>query len=107
MRARSASPWRPISGFPSWPSLHTQASLRPLWSDSDESDKSPHFRCWLQAVGQRIAHYVGLTSSFGHTDIEFPLLSVQRTQADEPWAAAFDPKETIKTELRKPNRRLR
>ncbi len=51
--------------------------------------------------------YVRLTSSFGNWDAEFPLLEALRTHADEPWTAACDPKETIKTGLRKPNQRLR
>ncbi len=69
-------------------------------------DRSPHFCLWLQAAVRCIVIYVGFTSSTGNSDAEFPLLEALRTDADEPWAAASDPKETIKVGLRKPNRQL-
>ncbi len=43
--------------------------------------------------------YVGFTSSSGSLDAEFPLLEVLRTHADEPGAAAYDPKATFKALL--------
>ncbi len=66
-----------------------------------------HFRSWLQAEDPRIEIFVGFTFSCGHSDAEFPLLDALRTHGDGLWTAAYDPKETIKTGLRKPNRRLR
>ncbi len=51
-------------------------------------------RLWLQAVGRRIAIYVGFTSSTGNSDAEFPFLIAHRTHADEPWKVAYDPKRS-------------
>ena len=62
---------------------------------SDVEVRSPRVAYWLQAVGQRIANYVGLTPSSGNLDAEFLLLSVQRIQADEPWTATCDPFRTL------------
>ncbi len=38
--------------------------------------------------------YVCSTFSSRHSDPEIPLLIAQRTHADEPWAAAIDPKRS-------------
>ena len=54
--------------------------------------------CWLQAAERRIVIYFGFTSSSGNWDAEFPLLEVLRTHADEPWAAAYDPKRKCVSE---------
>ncbi len=53
------------------------------------------------------AIYVGFTSSSGNSDAEYPLLEALRTKPGVPRPVAIDPKETIKTELSKPIRRLR
>ncbi len=76
----------------------TQAPSFRLGRKAIKRDRAPNFCLWLQAVGQRIAHYVGLTPSSGHVDADFLLLKVQRTHADEPWTAANDPKRTSTSE---------
>ncbi len=58
-------------------------------------------RLWLFATIRRIANYVGFRSSSGNWDAEFPFLNAQRTHADDPWTAASEPKEIIKTGLRR------
>ncbi len=49
-------------------------------------------RFWLTAAVRHITNYFGFTSSTGNSNAEFPLLIEQRTLADGPRTAAFDPK---------------
>ncbi len=55
-------------------------------------------RFWLQAAVRRIVIYVGFRSSTGNSEVEFPFLIAQRTHADDPWPAAYDPKPTSASE---------
>ncbi len=44
------------------------------YREADVCDKSSNDRFWLQAVGRRIANYVGFTPSYGHPRFQFPVL---------------------------------
>ncbi len=60
--------------------------------------RSRHYRFWLRAAVRRIVIYVGLTSSSGNSDVEYPLLGALRTHVDEPLTVAPDPKQTYAPE---------